>query len=488
MKPLKPVTDPVQEVSAEVEREIVRFCSLCHALPKPESFPKAAWYDEVKAGFEFYRTSGRHDMPPPAVQATVDYFRSRAPEKLDAPATPIVSGTGRRRFRSDSSKWPKFASRSESPAISFLRAVRRDSQTQPSILMSDMADGGVSLWNPLSADSSPLTIGRLKNPAGACLCDLDGNGTQDIVVADLGSRSPADHDRGQVVWLPSVWDESQDRGPRVIAQGLSRVCDVQAADLDGDGDLDLAVAEFGWLKTGRTLWLENDGPPSAPQFNPRVIDPRHGAIHTPIVDLNKDGRPDVVVLISQEFETIEAFLNLGGGEFEKQTLHAANDPSFGSSGIQVIDLDQDGDDDIIYTNGDMFDSQIVKPYHGIHWLENTGRFPFVAHTLTAMPGVHRALAGDLDNDGDLDIAAVAFVPHGLRVNGVDRDLDAVIWMEQVRPGEFQRHAIETGGCLHAAFELADLDHDGDPDIIAGNFYERGDVNQPAAMIWWNETQ
>lgn len=482
-----PVAGLAHEVSVEVEREVVRFCSLCHVLPKPASFPKAAWYDEVKAGFEFYRASGRNDMTPPAVQATVEYFQSRAPEKLNAPAKPSDSGAERRRFRADSSKWPHFTSRSNPPSISFLKAVKGDSQSKPSILISDMAEGDVSLWNPLGPDSSPRTIGRLKNPAGACLCDLDGNGTLDIVVADLGSRSPADHDCGQVVWLPSVWDDSQDRSPHVIARGLSRICDVQPADFDGDGDLDLAVAEFGWLKTGRTLWLQNDGPPSAPQFNLKVIDPRHGAIHTPIVDLNKDGRPDVVVLISQEFETIVAFLNVGGGEFEKQTLHAANDPSFGSSGMQVIDLDQDGDDDVLYTNGDMFDSQLVKPYHGVHWLENTGTFPFVAHTLTALPGVHRALAGDLDNDGDLDIAAVAFVPNGLRVNGVDRDLDAMIWLEQVRPGEFQRHAIETGGCLHATCELADLDRDGDLDIVAGSFYERGDVNQPAVTVWWNET-
>lgn len=242
---------------------------------KTGELPESRWYDEVKAGFEFYRTSGRHDMTPPAVQATVEYFRSRAPEKLDAPEKPTVADTARHRFRADSSKWPRFASRSEPPTISFLKAVKRDSQTQPLILMSDMADGDVSLWNPLGTDSSPLTIGRLKNPAGACLCDLDGNGTQDIVVADLGSRSSADHDRGRVVWFPSVWDDSQEREPHVIAQGLGRVCDVQPADLDGEGDLDLVVAEFGWLKTGRTLWLQDDGPPSAPQFNLRVIDPRH---------------------------------------------------------------------------------------------------------------------------------------------------------------------------------------------------------------------
>ena len=57
-----------------------------------------------------------------------------------------------------------------------------------------------------------------------------------------------------------------------------------------------------------------------------VVDERHGAIHVPVCDLNGDGRPDFVALISQEHETVVAFLNEGGGRFRKETLYTAPHP------------------------------------------------------------------------------------------------------------------------------------------------------------------
>ena len=92
-------------------------------------------------------------------------------------------------------------------------------------------------------------------------------------------------------------------------------------DLDGDGDLDLVVAEFGLVKSGRILLLENQGVSNqTPNFEVRVLDPRHGAIHTPVVDLNRDGLLDFVALISQEHETVDAFLNDGQGGFTKEII------------------------------------------------------------------------------------------------------------------------------------------------------------------------
>ena len=349
-----------------------------------------------------------------------------------------------------------------------------------------MAGGGIWRWEPLAKDRSLQKLATLRNPAAAQFVDLNGNGEPDLVVADLGSFKPTDHNQGRVVWLPDVNVEKTEQEVIVLVEGRGRVADVQPADFDGDGDTDLVVAEFGWHKTGRVFWLQNDGTETAPKFEVRVLDRRSGAVHVAVKDLNRDGHPDIVALISQEFEVIEAFLNRGDGTFEMQLVHAANDPSFGSSGIQLIDLDGDGDEDVLYANGDTFDSMLLKPYHGIQWLENTGGFPFVPHRLTSMPGVHRALAGDLDGDGDLDIVAGALLPSANSEEAVSLKLDSLIWLEQREPGTFVRHAIETANCVHATLELADFDGDGDLDIATGSFRDRGSSDQNSATLWWNE--
>jgi hypothetical protein len=206
----------------------------------------------------------------------------------------------------------------------------------------------------------------------------------------------------------------------------------------------------------------------------------------PVADLDGDGRPDIVALISQEHECVTAFLNRPDG-FQPVVLYQAPDPSWGSSGIELVDLDQDGDLDVLSTNGDTFDSYVVKPYHGITWLENAGDFPFRAHSLAAMPGVHRALAADLDGDGDLDIVAAALIPGKLRDQTDASGLDAVLWLEQVAPGRFVRHTLRTGDPAHAAIAVGDFDRNGDLDFVVGCFWDGPSAgNNPAALVFWND--
>src|SRR5207248_11773234 len=160
-----------------------------------------------------------------------------------------------------------------------------------------------------------------------------------------------------------------------LLEGVGRVADVQAADFRGVGKLDLIVAVFGLRDTGEILYLENRTTDwTHPVFVPHVLDDRTGGIHVPVADLNGDGRPDFVALISQEHETVVAFLNEGNGRFRKETIYEAPHPAYGSSGIQLVDLDGDGDLDVLFTNGDSLDENTLKPYHGVQWLENKGSF------------------------------------------------------------------------------------------------------------------
>jgi hypothetical protein len=269
---------------------------------------------------------------------------------------------------------------------------------------------------------------------------------------------------------------------------------VQAADFDDDGDLDLVVAVFGRLAVGEILLLENRTTAAdKPVFVRKTLDKRHGAIHVPVADLNGDHRPDFVALISQEHETVVAFLNVGNHEFAAHAIYTAPHPAFGSSGIQLVDLDRDGDLDVVMSNGDSLDSNLLRPYHGIQWLENEGSYPFRHHRLTALYGVHRALAADLDGDGDLDIAATCFLPGAYykRLCG-ELGLDAVVVLEQTAQGQFTRHALETVTCHHATSDLGDFDADGRIDFVTGNLFvpEPGRAIEPAAdsdslVLWRN---
>jgi hypothetical protein len=231
-------------------------------------------------------------------------------------------------------------------------------------------------------------------------------------------------------------------------------------------------------------------PGQRPGFEPEELDPRTGTIHVPVVDINGDGRPDFLALVSNESETVEAFLNQGNGKFHRQTLWRAPDLTFGSQGIEVVDLNGDGKMDVLYANGDAFDNRYVSPWHGVQWIENLGKMQFKYHRLTDMPGATVALAGDFDGNGLLDVLVVSYLPFNVICDPeAARQFASIVLLEQVSPGRFVRHTLERGLACHAAVVVGDFNGDGRLDFAVGTHMtglHGRELGRTWLTVWWNQ--
>jgi hypothetical protein len=462
-------------------------CTACHAFPPPDVLPRASWGATVyeMAAFAMGGIGAPKAGPPPPFDFDVDrvvrYYEARAPQSLPPSETWPAVADGPVRF----GRRPiRLAAVPPPPYVANVRFAELDGGGKWQVVASDMSHGLVLAADPTRPEAGLRTLGRVPNPCHAEMVDLDRDGLRDLIVADLGSVPPSDHQKASVVWLQRR--PGGDYRARTLVSGLPRVADVEAADLDGDGDMDLVVAAFGWRVVGSTLVYENRTQDwRNPLFVQRELDPRPGAIHAALVDLDRDGRLDVVELISQHYETVVAHLNSGAFGFRTQVIFSAPHPSWGSSGIDVVDMDGDGDLDVLMTNGDMLDDYLLKPYHGLSWLENRGGFPFVEHPLAKLNGVMRARAADLDGDGDMDVVACAFAPNPPR-GPAHAPLPSVVWLEQTASGRFERRTLEVGG-HHVTLDVADYDRDGDVDVVVGNFPNPGGRNDAWIESWENLT-
>jgi hypothetical protein len=316
---------------------------------------------------------------------------------------------------------------------------------------------------------------ELPAPCHVSAVDLNGDGHLDLVVAVLGSVNPTDDPVGQVVWLEN--DGRQNFTTHVLLDDLRRVADVQVGDLNGDGRPDLTVAEFGYDR-GHVLWLENRG---GGRFRDHELFAAPGAIHVPVVDLDGDGKPDVVTVISQDEEEVLAFENLGGGAFRRHSLYTQANFDFGSSGLFVCDLNGDGRPDLLLTGGDNLEITYnsPQPWHGCILLENKGGWRFEPRRLAAVPGVYAAGVGDLNGDGHPDVVLVSMFNDWRRPGSA-----SVVWLENDGKGNFTPWQIADSPSHLATVAVGDLDGDGRADIVAGSLHELGPFNRLGRVTLW----
>ena len=305
--------------------------------------------------------------------------------------------------------------------------------------------------------------------------DFDGDGDLDLLTASLGALFPNNNRIGSVIVLEN--DGQQRFRSRYIADRIARVSDARAGDLDGDGDLDVAVAGFGY-DDGETSWLENMG---GWRFEQHVLQRLSGGINSEIADINGDNTPDIVVLVSQEWEEIWAFLNDGRGRFTPHMLWGSTNPDFGSSWLTLDDMDRDGDPDVLYSNGDAFEYAPAnsRPWQGVQWLENVGGGRFEFHRIADLQGATSPVPIDADADGDTDVMLVT------ANNDWDNPAAAsLLWLENTGNMQFRMQGLATAPTHLQTLDAGDLDGDGRADLASGGMHISRPYDRMARVTAW----
>jgi hypothetical protein len=318
-------------------------------------------------------------------------------------------------------------------------------------------------------------VSGLIAPAHVQAKDFDNDGDTDLIIAVLGMLFPNNDKIGSVVILEN--DGQCNFTKHIIIEKTPRVSDARAGDLDNDGDMDLAVAQFGY-DDGLTQWVENLG---NWQFKSHPLQTLSGPINVEIADIDLDGDPDITSLASQEWEEIWCFVNEGAGNFRPKLIWGSDNEDFGSSGIMLFDLDNDKDRDIIYTNGDAFDyiPPTPRPWHGVSWLENKGDLTFEFHRICSFNGAYNARPSDIDKDGDYDL----FLVSGFNMWD-NPESQSFIWLENTGNMQFILHNIASTPTHLLTLDPADFNNDGLTDFVTGGMHAYPPYDRMGRITLW----
>ncbi|QDU66484.1 FG-GAP repeat domain-containing protein [Engelhardtia mirabilis] len=290
------------------------------------------------------------------------------------------------------------------------------------------------------------------------LADLDGDGDVDVAVSEYGNNGEK-----TTVGLYRNQGDGSFTGPFPIPVGAG-LQGLVAADLDGDGDQDLAVCRHGTLASPQNsiAVLLNQG---AGSFSSTVTylaaDPSSlvGLSISPwrieAGDMDGDGDTDLVVACSRQ--RLSVLLNSGSGTFAAPLTVAATGaiPDI-DAGVALADVDGDGDLDVFYSSTETTvpsgSSGGGKGYVLFH-NDGTGQLasPIGILPPTGTNGNARLASGDVTGDGAPDLVARFGDGWGVFANSGTGSFAPAGW-------------LPTGEDPFAV-RLGDVDSDGDLDVV-----------------------
>ena len=408
----------------------------------------------------------------------------------------------------DGSVWTEHTLGSGLDGARSVYATDVDGDGDTDVLGASDNDDDITWWENTAGDGSVWSThtidGAFDGAYAVFATDLDGDGDTDV----LGAASSDD----DVTWWEntagdgSVWTE------HTIEGAFDGARSVYATDVDGDGDTDvLGAAIFG----DDIAWWENETiHRSAVYSTEHTIDGEFDvALSVFATDVDGDGDTDVVGAAESGDEIIWWENTAGDGSiWSEHTIVQSFD---GAASVYAADVDGDGDTDVLGGAHDADD---------ISWWENTAGdgTAWSEHLIDGAFDGWSVFATDIDDDGDLDvlgagrsaheiswwkntagdgsawtkgtIATGFFFPESVFAADVDGDGDADVlapggsnlgsitwWENSAGDGStWDEHDVDGGFDRARSVYAADLDGDGDTDVVGGS-------DETHIVVWWENT-
>ena len=285
-----------------------------------------------------------------------------------------------------------------------------------------------------------LLLGTDSNLSAAVRAgDVDNDGDLDLVVAN-GRHWPQQN----MLFLNQSRARFNVARPLGLDHCTSYTCEL--ADLDGDGDLDIAVAN----DNAPCLVFLNDGHASFV---------RHCEVGTPssvrsLTAADIDGDDDVDLIVTCRGRANQIHFNDGKGDFRRSVSFGTNDDS--TISVAVADLNEDGHNDLILANRDAQPNIILLATGEWSSEKQQSMFQKPSPFGDAQVSSRAVAVADFNNDGNVDWAVANIgqrntVYFGNGKGGVLSDLD---------------FGVNDGRTYCLA--VADLNNDDSPDIVVGN--------------------
>ncbi len=428
-----------------------QYCASCHIAPKIESLPKGIWRDAVLPDMasrmeieEMYQDP--NEVKPgfrPKIKladwlSLQNYIVELAPERLEPSPVPKQDSLGLFNPKTVSLDGQNGA------LITYL-----EWNTAHNRLFYGDISGKLAAYDYPSNSSHKTFQGQTP---------ITWYNSKDSVqmVTEVGILDPSELEQGKMTVIKDV-------DTLALSNPFHRPVHTLMEDLNGDGNLELVVSEFG-NETGQLSLLtkaENG------QYDKKTLLNLPGAIRTLAKDMDKDGRLDLISIFSQGNENVTIFYQTGDLDFRAEKVLEFS-PVYGSSWFELVDYNGDGHDDIITVNGDNADKSYVhKPYHGMRIHLNDGNNNFSEAFFYPLYGATRLLARDFDQDGDYDFGLISSFPDYEKHPEL-----SFVYLENIDSNNFQfsTQTLENPNASRwFLMDAADIDGDGDEDLLLSAF-------------------